>query len=93
MYPAIVHVAEAQLADWHRQADHYSIARAARLNRKRRYRRFVPGALVTQFVCRVRALLAARSRQPPVSPPGQASWPSTASQRGNSRPQTPPARP
>lgn len=45
MYPAIVHVAEAQLADWRQQAERYSIARAARLNRKRHRRRFVPGEL------------------------------------------------
>jgi hypothetical protein len=68
MHPIIAHeVAKARIADWHRQAERDSMARAARLDRQPRRRRFVPGDLATGFARRVRAALAARGPQPAVS--------------------------
>jgi hypothetical protein len=72
MHPIIAHeVAKARIADWHRQSERDSLARAARPARRLRRSRFVPGDLASGFARRARAVLAARSPRPPVPVPGQ----------------------
>jgi hypothetical protein len=73
MHPAIQNdLAQARIADWHRQADRHRMARTARLARKAHRRHFVPGHLAAVLARRVLAVLAAHSPRPPRSQPEQA---------------------
>jgi hypothetical protein len=63
MHPSIQReVAEVQIADLHRQAEHDRTARAIRLARKTDARHFVSGQLATVLARRVLAVLAATAR-------------------------------
>jgi hypothetical protein len=69
MHP-IIHgeVAQARIADLHRQAERDRIAQAARLARKAHDRHFMPSHLTTVLARRVLAVLAAHSPRAGSSP-------------------------
>lgn len=65
MHPIIQEqLAKARIADYQRQAERDRMARAARIARKPRDRRFVPGDLATVLARRVLAALAVHRPRP-----------------------------